>query len=59
MHRAIHLDAELCRSAVEIEDVRSDRVLTAEVQVLAAEQEPKDAFRLRHGATQVFLPARE
>jgi hypothetical protein len=54
MHRTIDLNAELGRSAIEVEDIRTNRMLPAEVQpeLVAAQQRPQHTLRLGHGAAQ-------
>ena len=52
--RSIDFNTELCFGAVEVEDVRPERVLAAnvEAELVAAEQGPEGLLRLRQGAAE-------
>ena len=53
VNRAVHLDAEICRGAIEIENVGTERVLATKVQTepVATQQRPECLFRLRQVST--------
>ena len=58
MRRPIHFDAEPRLGAVEIEDVRSERVLATEVEALrvAAKHSPEQLLGLREVSPQRLRP---